>query len=416
MKITVVGINYRPEVTGIAPYTTGIAEGLAQGGHAVTVLTGVPHYPEWRIAEPYRAARRYIETLDGALVYRIRHFVPERPSARGRIQMEASFARNVLLHRWNKPDLVVAVSPTLLSAAVVVARARLLRIPVGVIVQDVYSKGVVETGAMDGRSATATAGIESAVLRHATGVAVIHDRLATALNDIGVVDDHMSVIRNWTHIDKDVADADVPSARARFGWQPDEIVVLHTGNMGVKQGLANVVAAAKLASKSNATAQPVRFVLVGDGNQRRLLEAQASGVDAIELIDPLPAAEFRAALDAADILLVNERPGVGGMAVPSKLTSYFVAGKPILAATDPSSGSAEELRSSGAGVVVPPGDPQALLDAARTLASDEAAMRRLGEQGKRYAHDVLSSTSAIAEYDKWCNSLARRHASRRGTH
>jgi glycosyltransferase involved in cell wall biosynthesis len=415
MRITVVGINYRPEVTGIAPYTTGIAEGLARRGHAVTVMTGVPHYPEWRVAEAYRAARRYNEALEGVTVRRIRHFVPEKPSARGRIQMEASFARNVLLHGWNKPDLVVAVSPTLLSAAVVVARARLGRVPVGVIVQDVYSAGVVETGAMGGRSARMAAGIESTVLRHATGVAVIHDRLAAALRDIGVTDDHMSVIRNWTHIDGNAGPAeDALSARATFGWQSHETIVLHTGNMGVKQGLENVVAAAKLADESNGTARPVRFVLVGDGNQRRLLEAQASSVDSIELIDPLPAAEFRAALDAADILLVNERPGVGSMAVPSKLTSYFVAGKPILAATDPSSGSADELRLSGAGVAVRPGDPQALLDAARALASDDVAIRRLGEQGRRYATEVLSATSAIAEYDKWCDSLqTRRHANLR---
>jgi glycosyltransferase involved in cell wall biosynthesis len=176
--------------------------------------------------------------------------------------------------------------------------------------------------------------------------------------------------------------------------------------MGVKQGLDNVVAAARLAGESNSAAPPERFVLIGDGNRRRALETQASGVDAIELIDPLPAAEFRAALDAADILLVNELPGVGAMAVPSKLTSYFVAGKPILAATDPSSGSAEELRASGAGVVVSPGVPQALLDAARALASDEVAMMKLGEHGRRHALDVLSSTSAIAEsFETWSAAL-----------
>jgi len=42
MKIKIVGINYFPELTGIAPYTTGMAEGLAACGHNVNVVTGLP--------------------------------------------------------------------------------------------------------------------------------------------------------------------------------------------------------------------------------------------------------------------------------------------------------------------------------------------------------------------------------------
>ena len=42
MKIKIVGINYLPELTGIAPYPTGMAEGLAAYGHNVNVVTE-PH-------------------------------------------------------------------------------------------------------------------------------------------------------------------------------------------------------------------------------------------------------------------------------------------------------------------------------------------------------------------------------------
>jgi hypothetical protein len=42
VKIKIVGINYFPELTGIAPYTTGMAEGLAAYGHNVNVVTGLP--------------------------------------------------------------------------------------------------------------------------------------------------------------------------------------------------------------------------------------------------------------------------------------------------------------------------------------------------------------------------------------
>lgn len=37
--ILIMGVNYAPERSGIAPYTTGIAEGLRKRGHRVRVLT-----------------------------------------------------------------------------------------------------------------------------------------------------------------------------------------------------------------------------------------------------------------------------------------------------------------------------------------------------------------------------------------
>ncbi|WP_166903229.1 WcaI family glycosyltransferase [Mycobacterium sp. DL440] len=406
MRVTIIGINYTPEVTGIAPYTTGIAEGLAERGHDVTVITGLPHYPQWRVTEQYRGVRRCTEVVRGVTVHRVGHYVPGEHSALGRIRMEASFGSAAAAHKWDDPDVVITVSPALLSAAQAVARARLSKTPVGIIVQDVYSKGVVETGAVGGRrSAAAAARLESTVLRLATGVAVIHPRFADSLAEIGVNSDDLTVIRNWTHIDGAAPVSGSSAVREKYGWQPNETIVMHTGNMGVKQGLENVVEAGKLVGGPDDDGRDIRFVLIGDGNQRRMLDNAARDAPAVQLIDPLPDDEFRAALAAADILLVNERPGVGEMAVPSKLTSYFVAAKPILAATDRTSGSAEELRASGAGLVIPPGDPTALVESVRQLAADEQSRQRFGSCGARYARERLDGANAVAEYEKWVSDL-----------
>ena len=48
MKLLVLGLNYTPEPVGIAPFTTGLAEGMAARGHTVTVVAGQPYYPQWR--------------------------------------------------------------------------------------------------------------------------------------------------------------------------------------------------------------------------------------------------------------------------------------------------------------------------------------------------------------------------------
>jgi hypothetical protein len=57
---------------------------------------------------------------------------------------------------------------------------------------------------------------------------------------------------------------------------------------------------------------------------------------------------------AVDALLVSEKPGIVEMAVPSKLTSYFSTGLPAKATTEEGCTTAEEIVSSGAGVVVAP--------------------------------------------------------------
>lgn len=414
MRITVIGINYAPELTGIAPYTTGLAEGLTEQGHEVTVLSGLPHYPEWRIADGYQDAGGSTECINGVNVRRVRHYVPVVPTPRGRVRMEASFACAVTFARWGKPDVVIVVSPSLLSAGAVVALSRVRRIPVGVIVQDVYSSGVVETGALQGRAAVATAVLESAVLRSATGVAIIHDRFADAIIKFGVDRTALKVIRNWTHIDATAPVEAVADVRSRLGWASDEVVVLHSGNMGVKQGLENVVSAAKIADDERAGGDSkVRFVLLGDGNQRSALAQMSETVRSVDLLDPVPESEFRSVLNAADVLLVNERPGVGDMAIPSKLTSYFISGKPVLAATDAESGTAQEVRLSGAGLVVAPGEPAGLLKAAREIAADKVRAEEMGEMGQRFANSTLTRGSAIASYTAWCGDLlagARRGA------
>lgn len=70
-------------------------------------------------------------------------------------------------------------------------------------------------------------------------------------------------------------------------------MALHSGNMGLKQGLENVVEAARMAQT------PVRFVLMGDGSQRAELERLAVGVPALQLLPPADSADFPDVLAAA---------------------------------------------------------------------------------------------------------------------
>ncbi|MFN0282228.1 MAG: glycosyltransferase, partial [Kineosporiaceae bacterium] len=140
--VVVVGINYAPEPTGIAPYTTGMAEHLAASARSVTVLTGVPHYPNWRVPPAYRWMLRCREESrlpndTGLLVHRMRHYVPSRQNALTRAGYEVSFLANAATKRLrNRPDLVIAVTPSLGGAVAAVPMARRHGAKLVVVVQD----------------------------------------------------------------------------------------------------------------------------------------------------------------------------------------------------------------------------------------------------------------------------------------
>ncbi|MDN4641331.1 glycosyltransferase [Agreia sp. PsM10] len=403
LRILILGLNYAPEPTGIAPYTASLAKGLVQRGHSVIVKTTHPHYPEWRIREGYgRWSQR--ETIAGVRVQRLLHYVPRRQSNLARVASELSFGLRTVFSRWGRPDVVLLVSPALFSSSLASMRLRLLarRVPFAVWVQDLYGLGVTETGTGGGRAARVITGVESALLRSASGVAVIHDRFAAhVVDNLGVDSDRARVVRNWTHLEE----LDLPpreQTRQTYGWADDETIALHAGNMGVKQGLENLVAAARVADERG---DNVRFVLLGKGNQRELIQASARGIRNIQFIDPLPDLEYQATMAAADVLIVNEKPGVAEMAVPSKLTSYFSTGLPIVVATDEGSVTAGEIESSGGGVRVDAGDPLALLDAARALGEDGERARELGARGTAFRQNVLSEDAAISAFAGWLSGL-----------
>ena len=391
-----IGINYAPEPTGISPYTTGMAEGLAARGHHVRAITSYPHYPWWRIPAEYDSLPAH-STVNGVELTRVRHRIPNAPGTLSRALFEASFGLRALFSRWGDPRVVVLVSPALIASRIVAARARLRRIPVITWVQDIYTLGVAETsdGGGTGLAGRLIARLERGLADAGDRVVVIHDRFRRMFIEGVGTSSPVDVVRNWSHV-PDISAANRAETRRRLGWSDDEIIVLHAGAMGAKQGLDNVVHAAREATRRGSR---VRFVLLGDGNQRAHLESL--GADpSLQFIAPLPDDQFFAALAAADALLANERPGLTELSVPSKLTTYFATGLPVVAAVDASSTTHDEIVASGAGPVVPAGDPAALVDAIEALAADPDAAARHGAAGRAYRAAHLTPEAAVDAFER----------------
>jgi colanic acid biosynthesis glycosyl transferase WcaI len=412
-NILVVGINYAPEPTGIAPYTTRLAEHLAARGAHVEVLTGLPHYPGWQVAAPYRGRWTVRDPHDGSapLVRRLWHHVPAGQSAASRTGYELTFLAHALLARpARSPELVVAVTPALGGAVAAARIARRHDAPLLTVVQDLVARAATQSGIPGGaRVADLAARLEGFALRRADTVALVSDAFRDAVRAYGVDSGRVALLPNWTHITPSTLTRD--AARDALGWPAGEFVVMHTGNMGLKQDLGTVIEAARHLPDG------VRVLLVGDGSQRRALQHLATGLSRVQFVSPLDDDAYPLALAAADVLLVSERPTVRDMSLPSKLTSYLAAGRPILAAVSPGGATAAELaRAAGAARVVAAGDPTALARAVVDLRDAPAQRGAMGRAAARYARSSLCGGTTLATLDALVGALlpdSAQHGARR---
>jgi glycosyltransferase involved in cell wall biosynthesis len=394
MRLLITGVNYAPEETGIAPYTTGLAEHLVRRGHQVSVVTGVPSYPQWRVYPEYRRLFLARELRQGVEVRRVRNYVPRRQSTLQRGLYEASFLVGGLTRlSTDRPDAVLGVVPSLSGGLLARAAAHRLGCPYGVVIQDLIGPAVSQSGVGTSRAAGLIGAAEARAVRGASAVGVIAEGFRPYLHSLGVASERIRRVRNWLHVQEPTLDR--AAVRRRLDLPAGAVICLHAGNMGYKQGLANIIECARLAAE----AEPdLLFVLMGDGNQRQELVrlAQNYRLRNLRFLPIQPDELFTSALAAADVLLVNQRSSVTNMSLPGKLTSYFASGRPVVAAVSPESETARELVEAETGILVPPDQPEALLEELRKLAVDIDRQDLLGAAGSHYARTVLSASQALA--------------------
>lgn len=366
-NICIIAVNYAPEVTGCAPYTADLAEHLAKLGHQIQVITALPHYPQWEIPVEYKAKERRTENINGVEVFRCGILVPKKMSAIARVVFEASF----LVTAWwrsrrVKADLVLAVSPALADIVVGAKVAKRLKIPYGVLVQDLMTAATTQSNISGGsKVAGLAAAIESRYLKQATSVAAITESFSDSIRALGVDPKRVTVSANYSV--KNIERMPRKQAREQLGWPDDTFVLAHTGNMGLKQDLGNLIDAIKLVDSPNA-----KLLLVGDGSQRDELVAQAAGTTNVEFMGLVSDADYSALLSASNVLLINEAPTITDMSLPSKLTAYEASGQKILGAVVPGGNTSKALAKMANSIQVPAGDPQQLANAITRLIIENA--------------------------------------------
>jgi len=401
-RVLLVTTNYWPEPTGIAVYTTDLAESLSEQGHQVSVLTSLPHYPWWKVPSEFAHLGEGAGIQNGVSIIRAKHLIPLKMNALLRMRFETSLWRN--LRRVSKTmsgndfDLVIACIPTVAAGIVGKRIAKELGIPFGLIVQDLSGAGAKQSGLRGGAVISKIAHfVEGKALHGANALVVVSPAMRDVVVALGVPAERITQITNYSA--RPIATVDKTSARGKFGWASTDFVVIHTGNMGAKQDLENVVRAAEaLAGNSQ-----IKIYLVGHGNQEASLKSLCAGKSNIAVLPAVSDADYSALLSAADLLLVNERSTQMEMSLPSKLTSYLYSKRPVLAAVP--RGGATWKFLSGVAELVEAGDPKALASKIEELSSNQSRLDELALLGSAFAVKNLDPAVGRKKYLEWVEKL-----------
>jgi glycosyltransferase involved in cell wall biosynthesis len=394
--------NYWPEPTGIAVYTTDLAETLEAEGHKVSVLTSLPHYPWWRVPSEFAHLSEGTGTHNAISIIRARHLVPPKMNALMRMRFETSLWWN--LRRVSKSmagndfDLVIACIPTVAAGIVGKRIAKKLGIPFGLIVQDLSGAGAKQSGLRGGAVISKLAHtVEGRALHGADSLVVVSPAMHDVVLALGVPESRITQITNYSA--RLISNFDKASARLRFGWASDDFVVIHTGNMGAKQDIVNVVRAADTLNGFS----KIKIYLVGHGNQESNLKALCLGKTNIAVLPAVSDADYSALLSAADLLLVNERSTQMEMSLPSKLTSYLYSERPVIAAVP--RGGATWKFLNGVAELVEAGDPKALAAKIEELSKNQSRLDELAKLGSEFAVKHLDPAVGRAKYLDWVEKL-----------
>ena len=397
--------HFAPDTAPTGTVMTRIVEELAGRGHEVHVVTSLPWYrthsvdPQWA----GRLVRR--EVMPWGSVTRLHPF-PSRDKTNliGRaigfvgFSILAGLAGLCAGGRLRRAEAVIAMSPPLTLGPVGWFISRLRRAPLVFNIQDVFPDAAVRTGAITNQKVIRAAEwLERRSYRMADAVTVLSDDLGDNVTAKMNRGDTVHVIPNFVDTTA-IEPADRSTALREELGLGEGPVVLYAGNVGFSQSLELVVEAA-------VRMPDVTFLVNGDGAARATLEEAGRGITNLRFHGFVEGDRLSELLATGDVHVVPLRAGLGHVSVPSKTYSILAAARPVVASIDPDTAVPRILASAAAGVSVPPDDPDAFVDALRSLVDDESERAEMGRRGRAWVEREASPSAVGDAYDRLIRAL-----------
>lgn len=370
MNILLLTQYYWPENSRV----TDIAESLVDKGHKVTVLTGLPNYPEGYIYNGYKKKENWVQEHNRVRILRAK-LIERRHDAIHRFLNYYSFpffASKIAKKMTEDFDVVLIMeeSPIMLAYPGIKYAVKHNK-PLVMYEMDLWPESLLAGGIKR----------NSIIYKH---FKKISSKIYSKMNKILVsTKEHINYIKslpNCSHLDIDYLPqyADSIFEQSKLISERNETIdLMFAGNIGKAQSVDTIIRAASLLKED----KRFKFHIVGSGSEFIKVQNLAKKLDADNVVfygqkslDQMPLY-----YKFADGMLVTlEDKTYANMTIPGKIQTYMATGKPIVAAINGS--TSNFIKENNIGYVCDAQDSSGLAEIIKKLDVEE--LKVIGKKAK----------------------------------
>ncbi len=402
-KLTIIGINFYPEDTAIGLYSTQMAEYLQENGFEVSVITGFPYYPQWKIWEEYKNKPKYLEEeYKGIKIYRYKQFTPKNPTFKNRIKHILSFTFGSLknLKKIEEVNLIIAIIPFTSDVWLAHKLAKKTNAKVWVHVQDFEFDAAFEAGVIGNNKLKNLLGkflfkIEKNLLDKAHIVSSIsYSMLEKAKNKTNT---ETFYFPNW--IDENFVNPD--KAKIHPYLSSNKFKILYSGSIGAKQDWETFVKVVNYFKNR----EDIEFIVVGDGAKKDWLLSKINNIKNVNYYPPVPYEELPDLLCSADLHILFQKSDVVDTVMPSKLLGMMASAKPSLVTGNNKSEVAKILKDSKGGEFFESSDLKLIISFIEKLKKDVNLVDFYGKNARQYIVEHFSKDKVLKNLENKINEI-----------
>ncbi len=381
IHITLISLNFYPEDTAIGLYSTQLAQYLEKQGAEVSVITGFPYYPNWKIREDYKnKGSFYHEKIGDISIYRYKQFTPENPTFLKRIVQIVDFTIGTRINfkHIKNCDIVISVIPFTSSAWLGNTLSRKRNAKHWIHIQDFEFDAAFQSGLAQmsrGKSCIHKnlMQLERRILNKADRVSTISHAMLRKLQTKTSTPSYY--LPNWT----DLMITEGSTVAKHPFFNPNKFSILYAGNVGDKQDWL-------LFEKMVAALDDSCFevIVVGAGARMEVLKKKLAQNKMVHFYNPVPLATLPQLLSSADVHILFQKKEVIDTVMPSKIIGMMGSSKPSIVTGHPDAETAQIIKDSKGGFYETPNTIQLILARLQQLREDPEAATTMGKNARSY--------------------------------
>lgn len=405
--ITFITVNYAPEDTAIGLYTSQLAEFLVTKGYNVSVITGFPYYPMWKIPENYQDKPRfYTEEINGVTIHRYKFYVPENRNFFHRILhiLSFNFGNVFNLRKIKKADLVFCNIPFTTNVLLGLFLKRRLKAKLWTSIKDfefdaAYESGLLQQNPVSGAFKKLLYKIEAYLFVKSDIISSISFKMVDRIK-LKAPKTNPVFFPDW--VDVDFINPDNYSQHEYISRE--KFTILYSGNIGQKQNWEVYINLAKKLQQF----PDIEFVLVGEGaykNELLQVLKENNLMGFIKYYEPIPYEDLSNLLCSADLHVLFQKSDVIDSVMPSKILGMMSSARPSVITGDLSSEVARHINSSQGWGYYTNEDSDAIYNAVLTLKNDKNLQKETGEKARAYMVENFSKNMILNSFIEKINTL-----------